>query len=686
MFFSCITQTGLSCFSINKQALFKLAQGCFFIAAVFFATPPSHSEEVRYSASFKNADINEFVNIVGKNIGKTIILDPSVRGSINVRSYDLLNEKQYYQFFLSVLEVYGFAVVTMDNNIVKVIKAKDAKVSAIPVVDDGKQYTGDEMVTRVVPVTNVSVRELAPLLRQLNDSAGGGNVVHYDPANIIMITGRAAVVNRLVKIIRRVDKAGDQKVDIIKLKYASSLEIVRVVNAIQAPAGKRNVPSLLRPRIVADERTNSIVISGEPKTRARIKKLIRSLDNDLQSSGNTRVFYLKYAKAKEVVDVLSGISPNLQGGSSKSKKGSKSKLNIQSHEGTNSVIISAQPALMSSLSSIIRQLDIRRAQVLVEAIIVEVSEGNGINLNVQWGSKYGGATSFNDNGASTAEIAGAAYQIHEDADDTEGAANVLSKLAGGLAGYVTDDWGVMLQAIATDSNSNILATPSIATLDNQEASFIVGDEVPVLTGSTSSSGNDNPFQTIERKEIGIKLKVTPQINDGDAVQLVIEQEVSNIKGQTSVDVIFATRAVKTTVLAKSGETVIIGGLIDEKVMESIDKVPWLGDIPWLGVLFRSTKSTTEKRNLMIFIRATIIRDDKTMAELSMRKYGLIRAVQLGKDEDGIILMPNTNSPVLPKWGESHEIRPDQYISKDKKREKDEKKQLEDTKEEAAKNE
>jgi len=657
-----------------KIRALKCVQLCFLISAVFFVNPNAFSEEVRYSASFKNADINEFVNIVGKNIGKTIVLDPAVRGSINVRSYDLLNEKQYYQFFLSVLEVYGFAVVSMDNNIVKVIKAKDAKVSAIPVVDDGKQYTGDEMVTRVVPVTNVSVRELAPLLRQLNDSAGGGNVVHYDPANIIMITGRAAVVNRLVKIIRRVDKAGDQKVDIIKLKYASALEIVRVVNSIQSPAGKRKVSSLLTPRIVADERTNSIIVSGEPKSRDRIKKLINSLDNDLQSNGNTRVFYLKYAKAKEVAEVLSGIAGGLQGAASKTKE-SRNKLNIQAHEGTNTIIVSAQPALMSSLSDIIRQLDIRRAQVLVEAIIVEVSQGNGINLNVQWGTKAGAGTSFNNNGASSAEVIGAGYQLKQDPDDTDGAENVLSKIAGGLAGYVTDDWGVMLQAIATDSSSNILATPSITTLDNQEASFIVGDEVPVLTGSASSSGNDNPFQTIERKEVGIKLKVTPQINDGDAVQLMIEQEVSNIKGSTAVDVIFATRAVKTTVMAKSGETVVIGGLIDEKVIESVDKVPLLGDIPWLGVLFRSTITKKEKRNLMIFIRASIIRDDQTMAELSMRKYGLIRAVQLGKDEDGIILMPNTDSPVLPEWGQSHEIKPNQYLSDEEKEKAAEDKKL-----------
>lgn len=647
-----------------KNMRSKLLRLSFFALLMHgLSIAPAFATE--YSASFKNADINEFINIVGKNLNKTIILDSAVRGKINVRSYDLLNEKQYYQFFLNVLEVYGFAIVETDNGIIKVIKAKDAKVSSIPVVDDNSDYSGDEMVTRVVPVTNVSVRELAPLLRQLNDNAGGGNVVHYDPSNVIMITGRAAVVNRLVKIIHRVDKAGDQEVDIVKLKYASALEMVKIITAIQKPAAgsKNTTPSILKPRLVADERTNSLIISGEPKTRARIVKLVKSLDDELMNNGNTRVFYLKYAKAKEVVAVLKGVSKSIEKtvdgkGSSKS---SKSTLSIEAHEGTNAIVVSAQPALMSSLSNIVRQLDIRRAQVLVEAIIVEVSEKDGINLSTQWGTANGG-TQFKDNGVTTGEILGAAHEIKnsDDGDDLSSAASAIGKVAGGILGFAGNDWGVVLQAISSTTGSNILATPSITTLDNQEASFVVGDEVPVLTGSTSSSSNDNPFQTIERKEVGVKLTVTPQINEGDAVQMVIEQEVSNIKGKTAVDVTFAKRSVKTTVLAKSGETIVIGGLIDEKVNETVDKVPLLGDIPILGYLFKSTKSSTEKRNLMVFIRATIIRDDKTMADLSTRKYGLMRQVQKVQQEKGINLMPKSTVPILPAWGESHEIDPNNF--------------------------
>jgi general secretion pathway protein D len=647
-------------FLVIKNKLSEWLSLCLFVFVLYGAGVNS-ALATEYSASFKNADINEFINIVGKNLKKTIVLDPTVRGSINVRSYDLLNEKQYYQFFLNVLEVYGFATVEMDNGIIKVIKAKDAKVSAIPVVDDGSEFSGDQMVTRVVPVTNVSVRELAPLLRQLNDNAGGGNVVHYDPSNVIMITGRAAVVNRLVEIIQRVDKAGDQKVDIVKLKYASALEMVKIISAIQQPAAgsKSTTPSILKPRLVADERTNSLIISGEPKTRARIVKLVESLDDELKNSGNTRVFYLKYAKAEEVVGVLKGVSKTIEKNADSKSASKSSTLSIEAHEGTNAIVVSAQPALMSSLGSIIRQLDIRRAQVLVEAIVVEVSESDGINLSTQFATPHGG-TQFHDNGVTTGEIVASAYQLKNDEDDLSGVVSALGKVAGGIVGITDSDWGVVLQAISSTAGSNILATPSLTTLDNQEASFIVGDEVPVLTGSTSSATNDNPFQTIERKDIGIKLKVTPQINEGDAVQMVIEQEVSTIKGETSVDIIFATRAVKTTVLAKSGETVVIGGLIDEQVSETVDKVPLLGDIPLLGYLFKSTISSTEKRNLMVFIRPTIIRDDQTMTDLSTRKYSLIRKVQQAQREDGINLMPNSLAPVLPEWGESHEINPDDF--------------------------
>ena len=654
---------------------------------------PSYAAATQYSPNFKGTDINEFINIVGKILKKTIIIDPGVRGKVNVRSYDLLTEQQYYQFFLNVLQVYSFAVVDMGNGILKVVKAKDAKSSAIPVVGNEAPGEGDEMVTRVVEVKNVSVRELSPLLRQFSDQSGSGHVVHYDPSNVIMMTGSAATVNRLVDIINRVDRAGDQKVEIIKLEFASAGEIVRIIDSIYKNSGKKEQPDFLIPKIVADDRTNSVIVSGEPQARSRVSELIRRLDAELETTGNTRVYYLKYAKAEDVVKVLTGVSDSLaaDGGSTKTKsRTTKRDYSIQAHPDSNSLVINAEPDMMRSLEQIIRQLDVRRQQVLVEAIIVEVFESKGINLGIQWGSESLGFTQFN-NGAVTpiGQIAGGVYNasdrtvketVYNRSDDgtsvpsevektIPGERTALAAILGGINGFATgivkDGWGAVLQAIRNDTNSNILATPSITTLDNEEASILIGSEVPIITGSSVGSSNSNPFQTVDRKEVGIKLSVTPQINEGSAVQLLIDQEVSSVSGATGVDLGINKRAIKTTVLAEDGGVIVIGGLINDEVQESVSKVPLLGDIPFIGHLFRSTGTTTRKRNLMVFIRPKIIRDSATLIGESQRKYNYIRAEQLKKEEDGVALLPFSDQPVLSEWDETLALPPtfEEYLDK-----------------------
>ncbi|NRQ44188.1 type II secretion system secretin GspD [Rheinheimera sp. YQF-2] len=655
-------------------------------------------EEVMYSPNFKGTDINEFINIVGMNLKKTIIVDPQVRGRINVRSYEMLNEQQYYQFFLNVLEVYSFAVVEMDNGVLKVVRNKDAKTSNIPVVSDDAPGRGDEMVTRVVQVRNVSVRELAPLLRQFSNQAGGGHVVNYDPSNVIMMTGPAAVVNRLVDIIQRVDKAGDQELEIVKMQYASAPEIVRILESIYKSQGRAEQPDFLVPRIVADERTNSVIVSGELQARQRVIELAKRLDSELQTSGNTRVFYLKYAKAEELVPVLKGVSESIvaevQGGAAGAQGGRGAAANtgraisIEAHADSNSLVITAQPDMMRSLEEVLRQLDIRRAQVLVEAIIVEVFEGDGTDFGVQWLNANGGGTNFsNGNTIPIISVAGGAAvasqvtkgsttttiidgrevvtSVPDSNRDYSALAQVLSGLNGAMMGFYKGDWAAILQAVRTSTNSNVLATPHITTMDNQEAFFLVGQEVPVITGSTTGSNNTNPFQQVQRQEVGIKLKVTPQINEGDAVQLTIEQEVSSIGGATAVDITINKREIKTTVMADDGATVVLGGLIDEDVQESESKVPLLGDIPILGHLFKSTSVTKQKRNLMVFIKATIVREGSAISGISKTKYNYIRAEQLKREEEGIRLMPNTKQVVLPQWDDSLALPPtfDEYMNK-----------------------
>ena len=682
----------------NSRSAHSLTNGrsVFFTALLFHGMLISTSvSAANYSPNFKNTEITEFVNIVGKNLKKTMIVDPNVRGKINVRSYDVLTEAQYYQFFLNVLEVSGFSAVKMDNNIIKIIRNKDAKTSSIPVVNSDDPGMGDEMVTRVVEVKNVTVRELVPLLRQLSDQAGGGNVVNYDPANVIMLTGTAAVVNRLVKIIETVDRAGDQDVKIINLQYASASEIVRIIEAMNKTAGgKSGTPTFLIPKIVADERTNSVIISGEIKARERVVKLISRLDSELESIGNTRVFYLKYAKSEDLVKVLKGVSESIEAEtqSGQSKKSSRN-ISIEAHESTNTLVITAQPDMLRSLSSVIYKLDVPRAQVLIEAIIVEVFESDGVQLGVQWYSEQGSFTQFNNvtvpinsvaAGALAAEttkgefvpallndsneVIQAGYSKPDVDGDYSLLANALGSVSGMMFGIMKNDWGAIIQAVSSDTNSNILATPSITTLENEEAYFIVGQEVPIITGSATGSNNNNPFQTVDRQEVGIKLRVTPQVNEGSGVQLTIEQEVSSVSGTTGVDIAINKREIKTTVMANTGETVILGGLIDEDVQESVQKVPLLGDIPFIGQLFKSSSNTTRKRNLMVFIRPTIITSSAMMNTMAKDKYNFIRADQLRKQEEGLSLMKSDNLPLLPHWNDALALPPsfDEYMGESKK--------------------
>ncbi|MEC6798653.1 type II secretion system secretin GspD [Photobacterium sp. S4TG1] len=628
------------------------------------------------SANFKGTDIQEFINIVGRTLHKTIIIDPAVRGQVNVRSYDLLNEEQYYRFFLNVLDVYGYAVVTMEDGVMKVIRDKDAKTAAIPVVGaNDKNIPGDAVVTRVIAVKNVSVRELSPLLRQLNDNAGAGNVVHYDPANIIMITGRAAVVNRLAEIIERVDRAGNKDVTVVSLNNASASEMVRIIDSLNKSAEASSTPGFLIPKAVADERTNSVLISGDPKVRERLKNLIHRLDKEMAVSGNSRVFYLKYAKAEDLVDVLKGVSENVQA-STKGSGGQSQGLNkddvmISAHAPTNSLIISAPADVMKRLESIISQLDIRRAQVHIEAMIVEVQEGEGVDFGVQWGSEDGGVVQFGNSSAPiggllSAQEAGKDTTTTETRYDSDGKpytyqttesgdlapmATFLGGVKGAAAAIALGDWTALVTAVQANRNVNVLSTPNVTVLDNQEANLSVGQEVPVTTGSQTGSNNDNPFTTVERKDVGIQLKVTPQINEGDSVQMKIEQVVSQVADANgAVDIRFDKRELTTSVLVKDGNMIALGGLMQEKTLESEQKVPILGDIPVLGALFRSTNNQTEKTNLMIFIRPTILRDGMSADGMTQRKYNYIRAQQLYQADKGMRLM-DAEMPVIPKYGD-----------------------------------
>lgn len=575
----------------------------------------------QFSANFKGTDIQEFINTVSKNLGKTIIIDPAVKGKVTVRSYEQLDEKQYYQFFLNVLDVYGYTVIGMPNNVLKVIAAKEGKRAALAQNGAEAIAEGDEVVMRVVPLRNIAAKDVSPILRQLNDSIGVGSVAHYEQGNALLITGRASVVNGLLELVREMDQDDGNRVETFALKHAAAPEIARMVNELFREEGKRRTAGASSLRLVADERTNSVMIAGDDRAREHAKELIDQLDNKSVTQGNTQVIPLKYAKAQSLVEVLTGVSAGLQNEkeSAAANVALLKNVVIKADEQTNALIITAAPDVMRDLEAVVAKLDVRRAQVLVEAVIVEVQDGQGLNIGVQWANKYGGGTQF----AGSAPGVSAGFK--------NGMSDVFGKANGLMTGFYSGNWGVLLSAIASNNQNNILATPSIVTLDNAEAEFSVGQDVPILTGSQTTN-SDNVFNTVSRKTVGIKLKVKPQINQGQSVLLQIEQEVSSVAdsaGATpdSLGATFNIRTVNNTVLVDSGETVVVGGLLDKSNSELESSVPILGKIPLVGALFRSTATKASKRNLMLFIRPTIIRSTEGYARQSQRKLGKFDAEQ-----------------------------------------------------------
>uniref|UniRef100_UPI003594608C type II secretion system secretin GspD n=2 Tax=Serratia marcescens TaxID=615 RepID=UPI003594608C len=485
-------------------------------AAVMIALGGAARAE-QFSANFKGTDIQEFINTVSKNLGKTIIIDPAVKGKVTVRSYEQLDEKQYYQFFLNVLDVYGYTVIGMPNNVLKVIAAKEGKRAALAQNGAEAIAEGDEVVMRVVPLRNIAAKDVSPILRQLNDSIGVGSVAHYEQGNALLITGRASVVNGLLELVREMDQDDGNRIETLALKHAAAPEIARMVNELFREEGKRRTAGASSLRLVADERTNSVMIAGDDRAREHAKELIDQLDNKSVTQGNTQVIPLKYAKAQSLVEVLTGVSAGLQNEkeSAAANVALLKNVVIKADEQTNALIITAAPDVMRDLEAVVAKLDVRRAQVLVEAVIVEVQDGQGLNIGVQWANKYGGGTQF----AGSAPGVSAGFE--------NGMSDVFGKANGLMTGFYSGNWGVLLSAIASNNQNNILATPSIVTLDNAEAEFSVGQDVPILTGSQTTN-SDNVFNTVSRKTVGIKLKVKPQINQGQSVLLQIEQEVSSV--------------------------------------------------------------------------------------------------------------------------------------------------------------
>ncbi|MGI9320877.1 MAG: type II secretion system secretin GspD [Thiogranum sp.] len=616
--------------------------------------------------NLKDADINALIGTVAEVTGKNFIVDPRVKGKVTVISSRAMDSDEVYQVFLSILKVHGFAAVP-SGSVIKVLPDVSAKQDSIPSVGDDAPGRGDEMVTRFVQVDNVAAAQLVPILRPLVPQQG--HLAAYPSTNVLIMSDRAENVSRLVNIIRRIDKVSDSEIEVIRLEYASASEIVRILNAIsrgQQAKGK-GAPASAE-ALVADERTNSVLLGGDRSSRLRLRAIISHLDTPLERGGNTKVIYLKYAKAIDLVEVLTGVGESqaeeIKGKPAAKAPGSRDKqLDIQADEATNSLVITAPPALMRSLETVIRQLDIRRSQVLVDAIIAEVGEERARQLGVQWTvfdlsgqTAPIGGTNFTNTGTSLIDIANGVL------------AGTIPGITPGLSfgvGKVGNDglnFAAVVNALAADSDVNILSTPSLVTLDNEEAEIIVGQNVPFVTGSFTSTGaaqgSVNPFQTVQREDVGITLKVKPQINEGNSVIMEITQEVSTISDDAqAVDIITNKRNIKTNVLVDDNHVVVLGGLIEDQVRESEQKVPLLGDIPYLGALFRSKSVNRRKVNLMVLLHPVILRDNATADSYSAEKYNYLRGLQLELDKEGVPLMSGKGAPHMQDMKEMLELPP-----------------------------
>ncbi|WP_227028747.1 type II secretion system secretin GspD [Azotobacter chroococcum] len=610
----------------------------------------------------RDTDISEFIASIGKLTGKTIVMDPRVKGKVSISTPKSVTKEELYEIFLVQLGVNGYSVINVGKDILKVIPQQGAKLEGIEVQggSNSPTHTSERIVTRVVQVQNVDVAALVPILRPLVDNQSG-IITPYPASNVILITDREANVRRLLEVIERVDKADSDDTEIIWLENASAPEVSETLTALIREQTKGSEGSRLMPIIKADARTNSLLIRADESNREYLRQVIKELDSEVQTDNNTRVHYLKYAKAEDLAEVLEKISGTIIEENKDSAEPVATKqgaIHIKAHEATNSIVMSGSPRIIRDLGQLIEQLDIRRAQVLVEAIIVEMGEDRAKEVGVQWlladrngsGRALAG-TNFTNLGNSLNGI------LDATSDGEQSVAGALRNVGGLTAGVGRLsgsglNFAVLLKALQDDLKSNILSTPSLLTLDNQAASILVGQEIPVSTGSTLSNDNDanNQFRTIERKDVGVKLLITPQINEGGAVQLQIEQEVSSVGDQVGDDgVSFNKRQIKTAVLVDNGATIVLGGLIDDDIREVGSKVPGLGSLPVVGRLFRSDSSRITRRNLMVFIRPTIIRDQEMLSSVSKAKYGFIRDRQLADKDSAVELFPEERPAVLPEW-------------------------------------
>ncbi len=623
------------------------------------------AQQADVTLNWKDADIRKVVEAVSEVTGKNFILDPRVSGKVTLLSSTPMSPDAFYEAFLSILQVHGYVAI-QSGDLIKIIPDATARQFAGPIGTTGLAGP-DDLATQVIQVRNVGATQLVPILRPLIPQYG--HMVAHAGSNMLIISDRAANVARMVAIIRRIDQASDEEIEVITLQHASASEIVRIMTALSQTPRSDGAP--VTTSLVADARTNSVLIGGDKSERLRLRTLIAHLDTPLEDGGDTKVRYLRYADAEDLAAKLqqhftSQLTGAAQGPAAASQPSAG--VSVWADTQTNAIVVNAPPKMMRSLMQIVDKLDIRRAQVLVEAIIVEVIADKTSELGVTWAVQGASSnapiavTNFPDLGAGVVQLGSAI--------GSGGTVDPASLLGDGITigvGRVSDtgvSFAAILKALQGDADTNIISTPSIVTTDNEEASLNVGQEVPFVTGSFTNTGSVggavNPFQTINREQVGVKLTITPQINDGDSMLLKISQEISNIAQSASgaVDLITNERIIETTVIVDDGQILVLGGLLEDVLRESDQRVPILGSIPGLGALFRSRKTDKVKTNLLVFIRPTILRDSAAVSLETNKKYNYIRDVLKESEGTGVQLMPREEPFSLPPFEEADRSKSD----------------------------
>lgn len=591
--------------------------------------------EDTWTVNLKEADIRALVDQVSDITGYSFVVDPRVKGKVTVVSETPMKREEVYDLFLSVLHVHGFTAVPGEDAI-KVIQQSDAKQSA----ENISRFTdvpSEQLMTRVIHVDNISAMQLVPILRPM--IASYGHLAGVSSANALIISDHRANIKRMQKLIDDLDQPSDYEMEVIQLEEAWVGDMVEMLeelgpDQLAQSAGEDDKRSA---SVVADERSNRLIVRGTDLFRDKVRELVDELDTPSTSRGTTKVLRLNHADATKLSEMLS----NLMGEVTDEESGGKTGVSVFADEGLNALVVRAEPSRMNEIEFIVEQLDVRRAQVLIEAAIVEISDQAGEDLGVQWalGDESGestpiAGTNFDNVGVGLGQILGA-LQADEAVSPGSGAT-----LAAGQEDRSGISWGVLIQALATSSKANLLSTPSIITLDNEESEIVVGQNVPFRTGQSTNTGDglENPFTTIERRDIGLTLNVKPSISADDVVKLAVEQTTEDIgqSVESAADLITEKREIKTSVLADDTETIVLGGLMNEDYRTTQSKVPLLGDIPFLGALFRSESQEREKRNLVVFLRPTILREEGEGKNVAREQFKRLWDVNLGiKDgEDG----------------------------------------------------